>query len=286
MKKVLLAAVLAVLSLGCAITDYPVITDTRGADDGGTLFGQYAWAYIRPYYGQVATIWSDGSDEIFSVVSQDWTGDQWLKSFNNFDASGLLNFLDQLYCDPTIQDANCPITIAWNPDLPNAYPHGDQSAGYNNEDDVFDYIYNPTCSGARSLSILISYGSRYYGECGSGFAQTLQNRAYEFSQLERAMFQGREMYHIPIDNSTASFTVTGQDGYVSDMRIFGRYNLYMDDNMRVAIPMSPNAAYQMRSLQNFVDEHGHYMNVNLTYGSLTGNFQISVTSLQGALDRL
>lgn len=269
MKKVLLAAVLAVLSLGCAITDYPVITDTRGADDGGTLFGQYAWAYIRPYYGQVATIWSDGSDEIFSVVSQDWTGDQWLKSFNNFDASGLLNFLDQLYCDPTIQDANCPITIAWNPDLPNAYPHGDQSAGYNNEDDVFDYIYNPTCSGARSLSILISYGSRYYGECGDGRFQS-QAFAAEFANLPTTMFRGEPAYVLSMNAANTSLVFNGVDS----APLYGQMNAVITPDLEVAVPMTPNTRHLMGWVSNWIGQNGPNATLSVTYGAVNTEFNV------------
>ena len=77
MKKLLLIALLAAFSLGCAVTDYPVIFDTRGADSNGVMTGQYDLAFIIT--SQVATIWDDGSDELFTLVSQDWKGDQWLK---------------------------------------------------------------------------------------------------------------------------------------------------------------------------------------------------------------
>lgn len=283
MRKVLLLSCLAALSLGCATTDYPVIFDTRGADAGAVMTGQYDEAYLIPS-GQTATLWDDGSDELYTQVVQDWKGDQWLYTYNNFDASGVINFLAQTYCDPTRQD-NCRITSAWNPDLPNAYPHGDQGAGYNNVDDVFDYIWDQSCAGSRSLSLLVSYSSRL-GECGSGIMSDRQGAALEFSNLERVNFRGKDYYHLPIDSSVASFSVTGQDGATSPMPIFGRFNGYVDESLRLAIPVTPNAKYQLRWVGNWVANHGSYMNVDMTYGALTSNFRINVTTVTNALDRL
>jgi hypothetical protein len=278
MKKLLLIALLAAFSLGCAITDYPVIFDTRGADANGVMTGQYDLAYIVT--SQVATIWDDGSDELFTLVSQDWKGDQWLKTYNNYDPSGLINFLDQTYCDPTFDSSFCAIATAWNPDLPNAYPHGDQGAGYNNVDDPFDYVLDLNCNGARSLSLLVSYTSRY-GECGSSVWADRQGAAYEFSLLEKVNFRGQSVYHIPVDSTVATFTVNG-----ADMPVYGRFNMYMNDKLQVAFPVTPNARYQLNAIDRVIQRDGHFLDVNMTYGSLNANFKVNVTTVQNALDRL
>jgi hypothetical protein len=278
MKKLLLIALLAAFSLGCAITDYPVIFDTRGADANGVMTGQYDLAYIVT--SQVATIWDDGSDELFTLVSQDWKGDQWLKTYNNYDPSGIINFLDQTYCDPTFDSSFCAIATAWNPDLPNAYPHGDQGAGYNNVDDVFDYVLDLNCNGARSLSLLVSYTSRY-GECGSSVWADRQGAAYEFSLLEKVNFRGQSVYHIPVDSTVATFTVNG-----ADLPIYGRFNMYMNDKLQVAFPVTPNARYQLNAIDRVIQRDGHFLDVNMTYGSLNANFKVNVTTVQNALDRL
>lgn len=270
MKKLLCGAFLCAvaLSLGCAITDYPVIFDSRGPYDNNVLTGQYDHAYIIPS-GQVATLWSDGSDELFTVVAQDWKGDQWLKTFNNFDASGLLNFLDQTYCDPT--KSGCATVTAWNPDV----------AG----DDPFDYTFDTSCSGARSVSLLLSTSSRI-GECGSGIWADKQGAAYEFSNLEKVSFRGKEFYHLPINNSVASFNLTGQDGTSTVAPIYGQFNMYIDQRLRSLVSVSPNARYQLRWLDNYTKAHGNSINVGLTYGSLNANFKINVRGVAGALDRL
>jgi len=265
MKKVLLTAILAVLALGCAITDYPVIFDTRGADDNGVMTGQYDLAYIIPS-GQVATLWDDGSDELFTLVSQDWTGDQWLKTYDNYDPSGLINFLDQTYCDPNFDRSFCAITVAWNPDIAT--------------DDTFDYVLNMDCQGARSLSLLVSYVSRL-GECGSGVWADKQGLFYEFSLMDRVNFRNQSVYHVPVDSTIATFEVNGENA-----PLFGRFNMYLDQKLRLMVPVTPNMKYQLRWLDSYTQAHGHNLDVNLTYGALNANFKVNVTSVAGALDRI
>jgi len=265
MKKVLLTAILAVLALGCAITDYPVIFDTRGADDNGVMFGQYDLAYIIPS-GQVATLWDDGSDELFTLVSQDWIGDQWLKTYDNFDPTQTIMFLDQTYCDPTYDKSFCAITVAWNPDI----------AG----DDTFDYVLNMDCQGARSLSVLASMGSRL-GECGSGVWADKQGLAYEFSLMDRVTFRNQSVYHLPIDSTVATFEVNGENA-----PIFGRYNMYVDQKLRLMVPVTPNFKYQLQWLDKYTQANGNDLDVNLTYGALNANLKLSITSVAGALDRI
>lgn len=285
MRKVMVFSFLAavVLSLGCAVTNYPVIFDSRGADGNAVAQSFYDPAYIIPS-AQIATIWADGSDELFSEVTQSWTGDQWLYTYNNFDPTASVLFLDQTYCDPVFGQ-NCRIVTSWNPDLPDAYPHGDQSAGYNNVDNIFDYIWDQNCQGSRSLSLLLSMGSRI-GECGSGIMADKQGAAYEFSLLEKVNFRGVQYYHVPIDSSVASFSITGANGVTSEVPIFGRFNTYLDNKLHMAVPVTPNAAYEMRWLNNWVKSNGSYIDMNGTYGSLNFNIKASLYGVNNALGQM
>jgi hypothetical protein len=72
------------------------------------------------------------------------------------------------------------------------------------------------------------------------------------------------------------------------MRIFGRYNGYLDEQFRMAIPVTPNAKYQMRALQNWIESHGTYMQVDITYGAATATFHanIQTSGLEEAMNRL
>jgi len=233
--------------------------------------GQYDKAYIMPS-GQVATIWADGTDELFSDVTQDWKGDKWIYTYNNFDPTASLYWLAQTYCDPN-HATDCWVTLAWDPDLPEVYPFMMQNDNY---DDIFDYAWDTTCSGARSLSVLVSYNVRF-GECGSGIWQNPQDLALEFSLLNEATFRGASMYELPIDASIASFSITGQDGVNAEMPIYGRFTGYVNSDLQMAMPMTPNWEYQARWLNNFVENHGQYMQIDMTYGSLNAQFQINAT---------
>jgi hypothetical protein len=272
MRKLIYAALISavLLSLGCAVTDYPVIFDTAGPWENAVLDGQYDQAYIIPS-GQVATIWDDGSDELFTLVAQDWKGDQWLYTYNNFDPSGAVTFLDQTYCDPNHGD-DCFITKAWNPDYPNAYPWNGQDSS-NEADDPFDYVADPDCNGYRSLSLLLSMGSRI-GECGSGIMADQQNLFFEYSLLEETTFRGRDVYALPFDSTIASFTVTGEDDFVSAMPIYGSYMTYLDHDLRLAVPVTPNMEYQLDWLRSFTANHGNALRVNVNYGSLNVDYQV------------
>ncbi len=273
MRKLIYAALISavLLSLGCAVTDYPVIFDTAGPWADTVLDGQYDQAYIIPS-SQVATEYADGSDELFSTVAQDNMGDQWLYTYNNFDSSAEISFLDQTYCDPTRQEG-CAIVTAWNPDLPENYPHGDQT---NQVDDPFDYALNEDCLGARSLSLFVGMNARI-GECGSGIMADPQAAAYEFSLLEQVNFRGKQVYKLPFDNSVASFTLTAQEtGAVKDMPVYGRFNTYLDTELRMIMPYSANMEYQKRFLQRFIDANGSAVQLDVTYGSLNAQFNVAV----------
>lgn len=104
---------LALVATGCAITDYPVISDDR-ADYSGVIRTGHK-AYIMGT-SSVATIWDDGSDELFTMVYQNEYGDQKLYTFNNFDPTAAILFVDQTYCDWRYQ--GCELARATNPQNP------------------------------------------------------------------------------------------------------------------------------------------------------------------------
>jgi len=155
-------------------------------------------AYIVPT-AQIAQIWSDGSDETFSLVYQNQNGDQWISTKNNFDFSASVLFLDQTYCDWRTEQ--CTLTKVWNP-------------AQENIDDRFDELRPgwATCSGARSLCVLIAYSSRI-GECGDGlFWGKKQDLFAEFSDLVRTTWRGGDAYVIPVDYSNTTVRLTSAGG--------------------------------------------------------------------------
>lgn len=255
MKKLLFGALLlALVATGCAITDYPVITDDRGSYTGVIRTGHKA--YIIPS-GQVATIWTDGSDELFSMVYQNQYADQKIYTFNNFDPTGSVNFLDQTYCDWRYE--GCEVTRAWNP--ANA-----------NIDNVFDYEFFPDCSGARSLSVLVSYGSRI-GECGDGLWADKQNLAAEFANLATTNWRGGVAYVVPMNASNTTITLTTGSNSTA-MPMFGQTTGFITEKLQFVLPMTANTRHQLRWLSGFVAENGNRASMTFGYGALSATFEM------------
>lgn len=276
MRKLLYTAFLSavVLSLGCAVTNYTLITDSAGPYGGVVVDSFYDKAYIIPS-GQVATTGADGSDELYSLVVQDWDGDRRISTYSNFDPTSSVLFLDQQYCDPTRQ-SDCAITVADDPELPDAYPFS--SSPINPSDDVFDYTFDTSCSGASALSLLLSQTSRI-GECGSGFWADKQITYGEFSSLEITDFQGLPVYGLNLNNSTTSVELTNVNGEITQLGLLGNKPIYVDTELRVIAPKSPVDQYNLRQLESWVAANGNDAQINITYGSLTADLNIKLMPL-------
>lgn len=274
MRKLIYTAFLAavVLSLGCAITNYPVITDSAGPVGGQVMNSFYDKAYVIPS-SQVATIWADGTDELFTLVTQDWKADQRLFTYNNFDSTGIVSFLDQTYCDPTRQ-TNCALATAWNPDLPDNYPHGSEGGSTGNSgdpnqvDNPFDFDADDSCSGYRSLSLLLSVGSRI-GECGSSI-DDFQGAAAMFAGLDVTTFQGRTVYHAPINASTIAVDANGVN-----VPVVGQHNVYFDEYMRAAVQTNAATRYQISAFERVIGQLGtSALDINVVYDTLEANYRV------------
>jgi hypothetical protein len=273
MRKLLYATLIVALvasAFGCAITNYPIITDDRADFSGIVRTGHKA--YVVPT-GQVATIYSDGSDELFTLVYQNQYGDQKLYTFNNFDPTAAVSFLDQTYCDWRYE--GCEITRAWN-------PHQD-----NGQDDPFDYEFFPECSGARSLSLLTDQLSRL-GECGDSlFEKNSQEMAAEFANLATTSFRGEEAYVVPFSAANTSVTLTGQNGVTTSMPVLGQVDSVLTNELQLVVPMVPNLRHNLQWLNNFVSQNGDNVGLSVQYGSLQGgiNARISEAGVNYNLSR-
>lgn len=237
-------AVLLALALGCALTDYPIVTDDRGDYSGIIRTAHKAYVFQS---AQAATVYPDGSDELFVLVYQNQYGDQSLYTFNNYDPTGATVFLDQTYCDWKFED--CEVVRAWNP--------------VQNDDD-FDYEFFEDCSGARSVGLLIAYGTRF-GECGDRrpIGGDLQEAFSVFSDLGKTTWRGAPAYHLPFDATNTTVTLESGAGAVESMPIFGNFDVILTDELQLAVPMTPNARHQLNWLRGWVDRHG--AGARLTY---------------------
>ncbi len=260
----------AVLAWGCGITDYPVITDTRGDFTGVIRTGHSA--YIIPSAHE-ATIWFDGSDELFSTVYQNQYGDQMIYTFNNYDPTASVLFLDDTYCDWRYD--GCELMRAWNP-----VREGQPS-------DPFDYQGQYECSGFRSMEIILAMSSRT-GECGDRLTMPRsQDLAAEIANLIVTSWRGQTEYLVPMDASNTSLTLTTPGGVSESMPIFGHYDLMLDDQLRLMVPMTPNARHQWRWLAEFAQRNGKQATATLQYGSFTTSMKIGLVqqNLEYAVNR-
>lgn len=276
MRKLLYTAFLSavVLSLGCAVTNYTLITDSAGPYGGVVVDSFYDKAYIIPS-GQVATTGADGSDELYSLVVQDWDGDRRISTYSNFDPTSSVLFLDQQYCDPTRQ-SDCALTVADDPELPDAYPFS--SSPINPSDDVFDYTFDTSCSGASALSLLLSQTSRI-GECGSGFWADKQVFYGEFANLDITDFQGLPVYDVKVNNVSTAIELSNVNGELSAINWLGTSQAYLDSQLRMIWQKSPVDQYNIRQLESWVAANGNDAQVNITYGSLTADLNIKLMPL-------
>lgn len=258
MKKLLLtAAVVALVLAGCAVTDYPIITDTRGDYSGIIRTGHKA--YIVPT-SSVATFYPDGSDELFSMVFQNQYGDQKIYTFNNFDPTGTILFLDQTYCD--WQYEGCEIAVANNP-------------ANSAIDQPFDYAFYPQCSGARSLSMLVTFSTRV-GECGDGLMAHKQDLFTEFANLPTTSWRGETAYLVPISAANLGITLTGRSGLMESVPVYGAFNAMITDDLQFVVPMTPNARHQLRWLADYAAANGTVTEAVVSYGSLTASLHLAL----------
>lgn len=256
MKKLLIAtlAIAMLASVGCHVTDYPVITDTRGDFNGVIRTGHRA--YVTPT-SQIATIFSNGSDELLTLVFQNSAGDQKLYTKNNFDPTASVTFVAQTYCDWRFEE--CVIATSWNP-----------ASG---PDDIFDFDGDANCLGYRSLSLLVSQGSRL-GECGDGLFET-QALLGEFSELPVSTWRGGTAYVVQINAGNTTVNMTS-GGVTTELPIFGNFTIFINDELQTVVPVTPNARHELRQLQSWTAENGELMQAEVTYGSLVGTLELRV----------
>jgi hypothetical protein len=217
MKKLYLAfiAVLA-LSMGCAITNYPVITDTEG-DSAGFIVNTNGKAVIVPT-SQVITLFPDMNVELFSMVDQKANGDQTIGTYSNI-SYGSPKFMDFVYCNPDW--TGCWVTQADNPLV------GDAS--------IFDYTWNQNCDGAGALSLLVSFGARTQ-ECG----RLITDPAAQ-AQLLTDLVPDGNGYRLYLSRSVLRLSAIDEMGVSRSIPTYGSTALQIDERGRVAWTFSSSA---------------------------------------------
>jgi hypothetical protein len=235
--------------VGCAITDYELITDTdqlNGAETDAVV-NTNGKAHIMES-SQVATIWSDGTDELFSMVDQKANGDRTITTYNNFTSTYPADdpWHDDLYCNP---DWNgCAIWSAPDPEV------GDV--------DRFDGSWNQNCFGSRSLSVLAAT-TRYIGECGREHLNpAIDERLSAATYGYVGSFNGMSGLWFDYDKTNTSLRVNGTQLPIADGTIFvsERHQLaFFADN--------PLIAHTLRAFGS-VAPPGTIITTTLTYNGI------------------
>ena len=198
------------IGVGCAITDYDIITDNdqgSGSDPAQGIVNTNGKAKITPSV-QIASHYSDGNDETFSMVDQKADGTATLTTYNNFSTGDGSVFHDDLYCNPD-----------WNGCAIWTFPD-------DNDANLFDGVYNRNCSGARSVCLLIST-SRYYGECGRfglGNKMDLASKMDLLNTFELGKIGSRQALIKSITPQNLTI-VLEKNGDVFNVPLFGGYEI-------------------------------------------------------------
>lgn len=262
MKKALYLGFCLVLAMGvgCAITDYDLIVDNDQVSNGqGTgVVNTNGKALIMS--AGVATIWSDGTDELFTMVDQKANGDRTLTTYNNFSTGGDPTFRDDLYCNPDWQ--GCSIFTAPDPEV------GDV--------DSFDGTTNANCFGARSLSLLLGT-TRYYGECGRANVPMADRIAF-MNQGQITTVLGKEGLLYNLNRNVLSLTVNNNAGVAMNLPITGDYTMFISDKGRRQISLNmtnPLGANVGRAFADFLRTYGtSQTDVTITYNGISASFEM------------
>ena len=266
MRKLVYVAFLAMVAFGLhCYTDYPLIVD----EYTGEIINTNGKAKILPS-SQIATIWPDGADNLFSMVDQKANGDQTLTTYNFYTTDGTY-FYDDVYCSP---DWNgCAIYTAPNPNSP--------------DDDPFDITWNQNCLGSRSLLGLMAAVERYT-ECGrSRLTVRDQMRLMETGTLLDEFTLGYRLHagntSLFFDNNAGArnfIPILGDVRAELDVRGRGRVRLVLDN---------PLVAHSFRSAADWQERYGtSHTTVTLTLNGIRQEFDIALLpeGLRGAANRL
>lgn len=271
MKKLSYLAFCLVLvaGFGCAVTNYGTIVDNDQVANGqGSGVVNTAGKAHLIESSQIATIWPDGTDELFSMIDQKADGTATITTYNNFSTGGFPTFHDDMYCNAAW--SGCAIFTA--PD--------------DNVGSIFDGSTNTSCAGVRSLSVLLSSG-RYYGECGSAEARlSVQDKIGLIDSAVAAKAYGRNGLLWNLDSRNTTITAKNLDnGLTVNVPLFGtRFEHFFANRGNTAVTWLDHPMTGL-ALRNFSSQLGNELNSSGIEVTLTHNgISTSFTMAGGAAD--
>jgi hypothetical protein len=263
MRKLFYAGFCLVLAagVGCAITDYELMFDSYS----GEIINTNGKAKLIPS-SQVALIWSDGADNLFSMVDQKANGDRTLTTYNFYTTDGTY-FWDTTYCSPDW--TGCSIWTAPDPEV------GDV--------DPFDGSWNQNCSGSRSLYYLTTT-TRYYGECGRGGLDV----ASKLQLLSTGQQVDDWTLRYNMNNGNTNILLNNNAGMQSSIGVMGAVQVEWNTRgldhliLNMTHPLIGNT---MRSVSDWNDRYGTGMTTaTIVFNGVPMTFNVNILGATG--DRL
>lgn len=263
MRKLFYAGFCLVLAIGvgCAITDYELMYDSYS----GEIINTNGKAKLIPS-SQVALIWSDGADNLFSMVDQKANGDRTLTTYNFYTTDGTY-FWDTMYCSPDW--TGCSIWTAPDPEV------GDV--------DPFDGSWNQNCSGSRSLYYLVAT-TRYYGECGRqtltvGERLNVLSYGQQVNDYTLRYNMNNSNSHILLNNNAGVSSLIGLMGSIDVV-----WNLKGNDTLTLNMT-HPLLGNTMRSIADWNDRFGTGVTTaTIGFNGVEKTFDLRILGARG--DRL
>jgi len=248
-----------VAGVGCALTNYELITDNDQVlnGQGSGVVNTQGKAHIIET--QIGFIYPDGSDELIWFVDQKSNGDRTLTTYNNYSTTAGPVLHDDHYCNPDWQ--GCAIITGDDPEV------GDV--------DIFDYTFNVNCSGLRSLTYVLST-TRYYGECGR-MNLNLQDRLSLLNMGRYGQNIGMEGLFFDMNRSNLSITLDNNAGFVTSLPVTADLvAFFAPQNRKMSLDLTnPMLGSMSRSYADFLANNAtHATKVTFTYNGIGMSYDI------------
>lgn len=254
-----------VAGFGCAVTDYPLITDnnqTRNdmpAGVGYTVNTNGKAHIIEGIYAGIALITPDGYHQVLWFVDQKANGDQTLFTYDNF-STGYPIFHSDLYCNPDW--TGCALLTADNPVV---------------NDNPLDYKYDIHCKGANTLYYITIMYTRY-GECGRAKANLADRIAtLNMGRLGRSM--GVDGLFYDLNNHNTTITLNNNAGFVTSLPVTADATVFQGQGRNWVDMSNPLVASMGRAYADFLANHAtSKTTVTLTYNGIAMNWDLATNN--------
>ena len=266
MKKIFYLGFCVALAagVGCAISDYQIITDNDQAFSGqqATNFtvNTNGKAHIRSF--QIALIFADRTEEAINFVDQKTNGDRTLTTYSNNSTIGAggPTFHDDLYCNPDW--TGCAVWTSHDP--PGGFDRN--GAGFA----AFDGRFNVNCAGAGISQIFATTrnnrGNYNDGECGRSNVEQVQRMITLMNMGELRQFGDEAMLFYDIDQNNTNYIVNG-----TNIPLSASWVALDPNGRRAAVArQSPQWARSMRAVSAAIDV-GNAYDISITYNGIQFN---------------